>query len=353
LKVADFAGVDTGLINSWTLTLNNEVPATLNYSWSSNPAGFSSSDPNPVVTPNASTTYTVAVYNTLSGCTGTASALVVVNDNPVVTFASMNDVCNNQSAIVLNQGIPSGGSYSGSGVISNSFYPPVAGTGSHSLTYNYVDNNGCSGSATQSINVNSVPATPAGILGTSLVCAGSQKVYTVASDPTATSYSWVVPSGVQILQGQGTNQVEIGFANNYSTGSLCVYAANACGSSAPECKSLVKQHGRFCPRRVPTSWGDRGEASADNDFVSADDLILTIQPNPTSENAVLVIEGTASGKGNLSIIDVLGKTVYSQDVTLASGSTTVPLKLMGYSKGIYMVNVKQGLSIINTRLVIE
>ncbi|MFT6500759.1 MAG: hypothetical protein ACJASQ_000869, partial [Crocinitomicaceae bacterium] len=46
-----------------------------------------------------------------------------------------------------------GGSYSGTGVTGGSFDPSVAGVGTHTITYDYTDSNGCAGSAVQDINV--------------------------------------------------------------------------------------------------------------------------------------------------------------------------------------------------------
>ncbi len=56
-------------------------------SWSSNPAGFSSTQANPpTVNPNVSTTYTVTYTNTSTNCSNSASTMVTVNPKPVVTI---------------------------------------------------------------------------------------------------------------------------------------------------------------------------------------------------------------------------------------------------------------------------
>ncbi len=55
-------------------------PAYLSYSWKSDPAGFSSSVSNPVVSPEVSTTYTVDISN--GNTTGSASAYVTVLSGP-------------------------------------------------------------------------------------------------------------------------------------------------------------------------------------------------------------------------------------------------------------------------------
>ena len=59
----------------------------------------------------------------------------------------------------LGGGTPAGGVYSGPGVTDDgngmtySFDPAAAGVGTHTITYSFTDANGCSGSASDSINV--------------------------------------------------------------------------------------------------------------------------------------------------------------------------------------------------------
>ena len=78
LRVQDLAGVDTGRIQNWSLTIFNQVPETLTYSWSSVPAGYSSSQQNPLIHPTSSATYSVLVTSSATSCTGTNSAAVTV-----------------------------------------------------------------------------------------------------------------------------------------------------------------------------------------------------------------------------------------------------------------------------------
>jgi len=56
----------------------SETSPVYTYSWSSIPAGFSSSDQNPLLTVNSTTTYIVTITNTDVGCSDTASVTVSV-----------------------------------------------------------------------------------------------------------------------------------------------------------------------------------------------------------------------------------------------------------------------------------
>jgi hypothetical protein len=82
--VATAGASSTSVTSGTPVTLNasgysvSETSPTYNYSWSSNPAGFSSTDQNPTATPVTNTTYTVTVTDSTLGCTSTASVTVYV-----------------------------------------------------------------------------------------------------------------------------------------------------------------------------------------------------------------------------------------------------------------------------------
>jgi negative regulator of sigma E activity len=97
-------------------------------------------------------TYSVVV-TTSQGCSATDAVSVTFHSNPTVTFSlSVDTVCSNGAAITLS-GTPSGGSFFGNGVTGTTFTPTGAGIGTQTLGYNYTDNNGCIGSATDNLLV--------------------------------------------------------------------------------------------------------------------------------------------------------------------------------------------------------
>ena len=85
LRVQDLGGQDTGRIQNWQLTINNQAPETFSYVWSSVPSGFSSSLQNPVAHPTASGTYYVAATSNATGCSGSNSTAVNVYPQLAVT----------------------------------------------------------------------------------------------------------------------------------------------------------------------------------------------------------------------------------------------------------------------------
>ncbi len=98
-------------------------------------------------------TYTVS-YTGPCGVLVSEPIEVTVWPAPEVEYVqSPDEVCASGSLIPLSVASPSGGTYTGTGVTGSNFNPAVAGQGLHTVTYSYTDGNGCTGSATQQIQV--------------------------------------------------------------------------------------------------------------------------------------------------------------------------------------------------------
>jgi|GEM_PF-1292319 len=101
--------------------------------------------------------YTIS-YTYFDGtCSNTYTQDVTVTALPVVSIVGLAaNYCTTDAAVTLT-GSPAGGTFSGTGVSGNSFDPSVAGEGTFTITYNYTDENGCSGSSTQDVEVTVCP----------------------------------------------------------------------------------------------------------------------------------------------------------------------------------------------------
>ncbi len=171
------------------------------YSWTG-PAGFVSSQQNPVVSNSATLamagTYTLTVTNNNTTCRGSASTDVVVNPPPVATASSNSPVCVG-SPLILAGGPAGMNTYSWTGpngfssnaqnpTVSNSATTAMAGT----YTLTVTNSNGCLGSATTSVTVNSIPVATASNNGP--ICAGNPLILT-GGPSGMISYSWSGPGG--------------------------------------------------------------------------------------------------------------------------------------------------------------
>jgi PKD repeat protein len=137
--------------------------APLTYQWSP-PIGLSSTTAlNPWRSPLDSTiTYTLTVTDSL-GCVYTDSVSVMVFPKPNFTAGNDFTWCVNQGDTVLNGAIPSGGSWSGTGLTGNLFSPIQAGLGTHTLVYTYTDPNNCTYQDSIAVNVIAQPSPNFGV----------------------------------------------------------------------------------------------------------------------------------------------------------------------------------------------
>jgi hypothetical protein len=95
-------------------------------------------------------TYT---YTDLIGCSNDDEQTTTVHSLPVVSFiglAAYYDISDPNDTLT---GIPTGGTFSGTGMAGNIFRPSVAGVGVHQIIYTYTDGFGCADADTQSTEV--------------------------------------------------------------------------------------------------------------------------------------------------------------------------------------------------------
>ncbi len=147
LYVSDNARVDSGFINSWSITFNNPIA----FAWTSSPTGFTSSAKSPgSVTPSSvglgNVIYTVVATNLTTGCNSPSSSVTVkVIPGPSALASSTDVSCHNDSNGTVSV-IASGGttpytySWNTSPV---QLTPTVTGLKAGHYTVTITDSNGC------------------------------------------------------------------------------------------------------------------------------------------------------------------------------------------------------------------
>jgi len=142
-------GNDTSLCIGDTIALTAQGD-TGNYVWSTGETTQSI-----LVHPNIATEYSIVLHST-GGCLRYDTINVSVNPLPNVSINPLEDFyCLYADEDTLS-GTPSGGVFSGNGVIDSIFNPQAAGIGVHNITYTYTDANGCSNYANTGANVQDV-----------------------------------------------------------------------------------------------------------------------------------------------------------------------------------------------------
>ncbi len=191
LKVTDLAGVDVGTINTWTITLNNLVSTQLTYQWTSTPAGFNSTDSNAVVTPAANTTYTVLVTNLITGCTGTASATVNI-DQVNLNLSSNTSICEGSNTTLSASGA-SAYSWSPATGLNTTTGSIVIASPLSTATYSVTgtSSNGCTAIENVTVTVNPLPVLTTS--GDATICAGTSATLNVNG---ADTFNWSPSTGL-------------------------------------------------------------------------------------------------------------------------------------------------------------
>lgn len=102
--------------------------------------------------------YTITyTYTDGNSCINSTTQQVSVNPLPVVSFSGLNAAYCIDGPIVTLTGTPALGTFSGPGIVGNSFNPAIAGAGTHTITYTFTDANSCTNSESQTVTVNPLP----------------------------------------------------------------------------------------------------------------------------------------------------------------------------------------------------
>lgn len=154
---ASFTAVDANICQGSAVTFNDfSSNNPTGWQWNFGDMGISS-DQSPVHTYLTPGVYSVelTVTNSAGSDTYQITNYITVYANPVVSVVSSdadNAICIDGGSIGLTAS-PSGATMSGAGVSGGNFDPLIAGLGSHVVSVNYTDGNGCSGTGQLSILV--------------------------------------------------------------------------------------------------------------------------------------------------------------------------------------------------------
>lgn len=131
------SGVSATITGNDTICIGDSTVLTASagdsYLWSTG-----STSQSIVVSPSSTTEYSVIVSD--SGCSSlTVISVVVILPSKVFFSIAEDTVCLDGPSIILSSGSPAGGIYSGDGVVGNTFFPNLAGIGTHEISYTYTD----------------------------------------------------------------------------------------------------------------------------------------------------------------------------------------------------------------------
>jgi gliding motility-associated-like protein len=190
------AGVDQNSCNGDSVQIGTPGNTGETYSWSPSTGLSSSTVAQPMANPAATTSYTLTVTNTTTGCTNTDVVVVNILQAPVANAGPDTSVCVADS-VVIGTAIVSGNTYSWSpstGLSSStSAQPNASPAATTTYTLTVTNTNGCVSTDVVVVTVSPLPAANAGVDGT--VCNGDS-VLIGATAVAGSTYSWSPAQGL-------------------------------------------------------------------------------------------------------------------------------------------------------------
>lgn|GEM_PF-1558431 len=282
-------------------------------------------------TQNMSGSAVVSIYP-LPTATISGSTTVCQNaPEPLVTFTGANGTAPYIFTYKINGGAdivtPAGNPVTVSvptNVIGNFFYTLVS----------VQDANGCSqnqsGSATVTVSPGP-PAQPGTITGNATPCPGlASQTYSITPVPTATTYTWTVPTGWSITAGNGTNTITVTTGAFGQNGNITVTAGNFCGTSAPSTLAVTVQPG------TPAVPGPISGLTTQCPNVTGQ--IYSVTPDPIATNYVWTVPvgwTVTAGATTSSITVTTGNTGQNGNITVKASNScgTSAAQLLAVSVG--------------------
>ena len=196
-------------------------------------------------------------------------------------------------------------------------------------------NNTCGSSSPRCINLKGAPGSIGLISGNATVCSGEQGlVYSVSNVFGATTYSWVLPSGVTIVAGQGTSSIVVDWGT--VSGNIYITTTNACGVSGTSV--------------LPINVNCR-LAGNQNSITE-----INLFPNPANDYFIIESINKSNSSRKIELSDLSGRIVKTKiiDGTGVNSNTPVRIDVGDLVSGFYQVAVyySDG-SVSKSKVVIE
>jgi hypothetical protein len=337
LTITDFAVTlntdDDQLCVGESTTINSSLvggSGTYTYTWTSNPPGFSSSDPNVTVTPDVTTVYTCSVFD--GSNTVNNDITITVNPLPTVDLGADASICAGESK-TLDAGAGMASYLWSTGETTQTI--TVQNAAEYSVTVN--NEFGCSASDAMTLTVNQAPEKPVITGGPATVDNYDQtsSTYTCGAAANAASYLWVVDPAGAGTTSSTTTSADVTWTAGY-TGSvqITVQAQNDCFT------------------------GEVSDAFATTVYSSAgindpNENLLIMYPNPTDGKITVKLPLQNDFTGDFTVTDAGAAEVFSKTSLTVPANNTVSLDLGQLSKGIYTVKFTSKSTTYTGRIIVK
>jgi hypothetical protein len=287
----------------WAIDNVKLAGTTLNdysFAWTSTPVGFTASTSSATDMPAANTTYSVVITNTTTSCSNSSSVAVTVNALPTVTATASSTLVCAGSPATLTAGGATNYTWTSSGTTDTETVTPTA------LTVYTVtgEDNGCSNTATVSVDVNALPSVTATASNT-LICFNLGETSILTASTSATSYTW----------SDGANTMSTTVSPTVGTTYTVTVNDGTCDATA-------------------TVFVDAQNCLAVN-ILAASANGINVYPNPTNGILNIAISTELTGTTSIEVYDAIGKLVIKE--TLSTETTTINTTKL--TDGIYVYKV--------------
>lgn len=317
---------------------------------------------NPQSAPLGANTITYSLVNAF-GCLSTSTAQITVQSTPTVSIPSFGTICQNNPSFSLTGGFPTGGTYSGTGVLSGNFSPSSSGAGNRTITYNYRDpSNGCTGTASTPIVVNPKPNSSFTASNASF-CPDISTVTLTSNVANAAIYTWYLDDLLLTTTTSRTLAVSQGgsykLKNTLSTGCSDTSSAVNIISNQPTLVSITSTTTTFCPSanvvlRAGTVAGGIFQWRRNGNNTGSASASPNFSANTAGDYTVMVTNGF--GCSTLSSNSITLSQLTSPTVTVTANATkfcsgsSIDLKAKGIQGATYQWfrnTVSLGLAVVN------
>jgi Secretion system C-terminal sorting domain len=292
--------------------------------------------------------YTVKAINTVYGCTlpmaDTAYITYIPDTTPSVTVAAKTIICNGTidtfKAIPVNGGSAPTYTWTLNGAFAayGSTYVHMPSNGDI-VQVSMTSNASCAIPATVSsfvsmnVKANIIPTVVVNAFpGTTIINGTTENLSAVIiNGGVAPTYQWLV-NGV-IAAGANTPSFSTNAFHNGDSVTCLVYGCND-----------TPGHASVIIHVLPRAGVAEINAASGN---------IRIAPNPGNGNFVISGEVSSDNNMALRVTDMLGKTIYSGNVTVSNGKINEQLQLNGIPAGMYLLNLHSDADNFVTKIIVE
>jgi plastocyanin len=308
------AGICSATSNSYSIAA---VSGATSYTWSL-PSGWSgSSTTTTITTVSGTSSGNVSVTaNNACGASAAKTFAVTVTPTPAqpAAISGNGSTCNGSSNTYTTAAVAGITSYTWSlpsgwsGTSATSTITAVAGTTGGTISVTASNSCGTSAAKTLAVSVNTIPAQPAAISGSSSVCNGSSNTYSVTAVSGAASYTWTLPSG---WSGTSTTATITTTATN-AGGIISVKAANSCGSSASQTLTVTSNTVDTSVTRSGAMLTANATAASyqwincSNNSAISGQTAQSFTPSTSGSYAVIVTKNGCSDTSNCYAVNIVG-----------------------------------------------